>query len=195
MNDHACNQFNAELGARIRAARQAAGKTQQQVADSLGVKVQQMQRYEYGTHRLSVRDASLIADALGISLSTLLTGIDWQQSSEKWRESSQSMHRRAQAAESEASTLRQQIVKFTSSSLVLIPREPPQDLLRSMAVRYDHGLGVPGYYDQPVFGAENVGHARRMEATLRTMAQLYEEVVGKGFYRPASAIHKTEAAS
>lgn len=27
-------------------------------------------------------------------------------------------------------------------------REPPQALLQSMAVRLDHGLGLPGYYDQ-----------------------------------------------
>ncbi len=68
---------------------------------------------------------------------------------------------------------------------VLVPVEPPEALLRSMAIRYDHGLAVPGYYDQPIFGAENVGHARRMESTLTTMRQLYEEVVGKGFYRAA----------
>ncbi len=67
---------------------------------------------------------------------------------------------------------------------VVISAEPTDDLLRSMAIRYDHGLGVPGYYDQPVFGAENGGHARRMEATITTMRQLHEEVVGKGFYEP-----------
>ncbi|MBX5021177.1 hypothetical protein [Rhizobium lentis] len=66
---------------------------------------------------------------------------------------------------------------------VTVPVEPPEALLKSMAIRYDHGLGVPGYYDQQVFGAENVGHARRLESTMTTMRQLYEEVVGKGFYR------------
>ena len=65
----------------------------------------------------------------------------------------------------------------------LVPVEPTDGLLRSMAVRYDHGLGVPGYYDQPIFGAENVGHAKRLEATIRTIRQLHEEVVGTGFYR------------
>lgn len=68
---------------------------------------------------------------------------------------------------------------------VLVPVEPTPELLRSMATRYDHGLGVPGYYDQPIFGAENVGHEKRLEATIRTMRQLHEEVVGTGFYRPA----------
>nr|WP_066733838.1 hypothetical protein [Bradyrhizobium sp. CCH5-A9] len=68
----------------------------------------------------------------------------------------------------------------------LVPVEPTEDLLRSMAIRYDHGLGVPGYYDQPIFGAENVGHAQRLESTMTTMRQLHEEVVGTGFYRAAS---------
>lgn len=70
---------------------------------------------------------------------------------------------------------------------VTVPIEPPAALLRSMAIRYDHGLGVPGYYDQQIFGAENIGHARRMESTITTMRQLYEEVVGKGFYRPENS--------
>ncbi len=69
----------------------------------------------------------------------------------------------------------------------LVPVEPTPELLRSMAMRYDHGLGMPGYYDQPIFGAENVGHAKRLEATIRTMRQLHEEVVGAGFYQSAAA--------
>lgn len=69
---------------------------------------------------------------------------------------------------------------------VMVPKEPTDELLRSMAIRYDHGLGVPGYYDQPIFGAENVGHARRLESAMTTMRQLHEEVVGTGFYRAPS---------
>lgn len=65
---------------------------------------------------------------------------------------------------------------------VMVPKEPSEGVLASMAIRYDHGLGVPGYYDQPVFGAENGGHKRRMESTVSTMRKLYEEVVGAGFY-------------
>lgn len=66
-----------------------------------------------------------------------------------------------------------------------MPKEPPAGLLMSMAIRFDHGLGVPGYYD----GMANlwppearVTHAQRLESTLRTMRQLYEEVSGYGFY-------------
>ena len=76
---------------------------------------------------------------------------------------------------------------------VKVPIEPTPELLHSMAVRYDHGLGIPGYYDQPAFGAENVGHAKRLEATIRVMRQLHEEVVGTGFYRAALTPAPTEA--
>ena len=72
---------------------------------------------------------------------------------------------------------------------VTIPADPSDDLLRSMAVRYDHGLGIPGYYDQPLFGGEVVSHEKRMESAMRTMRQLHEEVVGVGFYRyPEAAL-------
>jgi hypothetical protein len=64
-----------------------------------------------------------------------------------------------------------------------LPKEPPPGLLMSMAIRYDHGLGCPGYYDSfPRF--EGDGHQKRLESTLRTMRQLYEEVSGQGFYKP-----------
>ncbi|MGO4741568.1 hypothetical protein AB4099_34015 [Bosea sp. 2KB_26] len=67
---------------------------------------------------------------------------------------------------------------------VVVRKDASDGLLMSMAIRYDHGLGVPGYYDQPVFGAENVGHQKRLDATMRAMRQLHEEVVGAGFYHP-----------
>ena len=63
--------------------------------------------------------------------------------------------------------------------------EPPPGLLMSMALRYDHGLGMPGYYDQEMFKTPyNPTHAQRLESTLSTMSQLWEEVTGNGFYRP-----------
>lgn len=61
-----------------------------------------------------------------------------------------------------------------------LPKEPPIGLLMSMAIRFDHGLGVPGHYDQ----FEPGSHAKKLEATLRDMRQLYEEVSGFGFYKP-----------
>jgi hypothetical protein len=67
---------------------------------------------------------------------------------------------------------------------VIVPVKPTDALLLSMAVRYDHGLGIPGYYDQEVFSASGITHAQRLQAALTTMRQLHEEVVGEGFYRP-----------
>ena len=64
------------------------------------------------------------------------------------------------------------------------PSEPPPGLLMSMALRMDHGLGVPGYYDQQMFGSEAPTHKQRLEAALITARQMWEEVTGHGFYRP-----------
>lgn len=62
-----------------------------------------------------------------------------------------------------------------------LPKAPSLGLLMSMAIRYDHGLGMPGYYD----ALNGTGdHARRIKVTLAMMRQLYEEVAGYGFYRP-----------
>jgi hypothetical protein len=78
---------------------------------------------------------------------------------------------------------------------VVVPVEPTPELLMSMAVRYDHGLGIPGYYDQEIFSKSGITHAQRLEATLRTMSQLHEEVVGTGFYRPRKPLEITDTSS
>ena len=63
---------------------------------------------------------------------------------------------------------------------ITLPTVPPEGLLLSMAIRFDHGLGVQGYYDDPMFGPPS--HQKRLERTMRTMNQLYEEVSGGGFF-------------
>lgn len=68
-------------------------------------------------------------------------------------------------------------------------REPPSGLLMSIALRLDHGLGCPGYYDQPMFGQSGVSHARRLEVALSDARKAWEEVVGLGFYSPERAEH------
>lgn len=74
---------------------------------------------------------------------------------------------------------------FAELRAVAVPKEPPPGLLMSMAIRFDHGLGMPGYYDAAPFRRPGQpSHTQRLEATLRTMRQLYEEVSGHGFYRP-----------
>ncbi len=60
-----------------------------------------------------------------------------------------------------------------------LPKEPPAGLLMSMAIRHDHGLGVPGYYDGLLGEGE---HEKRLAAALTAMGQIYEEVSGNGFY-------------
>lgn len=67
---------------------------------------------------------------------------------------------------------------------VVVPITPSPGLLMSMAIRSDHGLGVPGYYDTALMlkGSHGITHARRVECALSDMRKLYEEVVGAGFY-------------
>lgn len=66
---------------------------------------------------------------------------------------------------------------------VAVPREPSDALLMSMALRADHGLGCPGYYDVPG-GEPWQTHARRLEVALSDARKQHEEVVGSGFYQP-----------
>lgn len=62
-----------------------------------------------------------------------------------------------------------------------LPKTPPDALLHSMAIRYDHALGCDGYYDTWP-DAEEGEHERRYQAAITTMRQLYEEVSGYGFF-------------
>lgn len=66
--------------------------------------------------------------------------------------------------------------------------EPTPGLLMSMAMRYDHGLGMPGFYDSEFYKSQGP-HAQRVESTLRIMRQLWEEVAGQGFYAPEQEAH------
>lgn len=77
-----------------------------------------------------------------------------------------------------------------------LPKIPPEELLHSMAVRYDHGLGIPGYYDShPLFSSGKLSHKQRYEAAISLMRQLYEEVSGYGFFaweNPPATLHWTD---
>ncbi|WP_232629104.1 hypothetical protein [Methylobacterium sp. Leaf118] len=68
------------------------------------------------------------------------------------------------------------------------PSEPPPGLLMSMAIRYDHAIGMPGYYEWktiPGLGTrEPVRHARILSNRLGTMRKIWEEVSDQGFYSP-----------
>ena len=71
--------------------------------------------------------------------------------------------------------------------LKLLPKNPPIGLLMSMAMRHDHAIGAPGYYDQPIFSRQRglISHRDRVNLTIQEMGKLYEEVAGHGFYRPS----------
>jgi len=65
---------------------------------------------------------------------------------------------------------------------VTVPVYPPAELLMSMALRLDHALGCPGYYDEGLAKRDGITHARMLEVALQQMSQVYEEVSGRGFY-------------
>lgn len=68
---------------------------------------------------------------------------------------------------------------------VLVPVQPTSGLLMSMAMRADHALGCPGYYDQQMFKIDgHVSHQRMLEVALAEARKQHEEVVGAGFYSP-----------
>jgi hypothetical protein len=71
----------------------------------------------------------------------------------------------------------QLIESIRNKTMVAIPKTPTPGILMSMALRVDHGLGCPGYYDQ-----FNVSHARRLEVALSDARKQYEEIAGTGFY-------------
>jgi transcriptional regulator with XRE-family HTH domain len=66
------NGFYRDLGRAIRLARVAAGKTQVDLADHLGVSFQQIQKYESGSNRIPVEELVTTAAYLDIPLSELL---------------------------------------------------------------------------------------------------------------------------
>lgn len=65
---------------------------------------------------------------------------------------------------------------------VQVPREPTRGLLMSIALRLDHGLGCPGYYDQTLLGGKPGDHQRRLDMALADARRAYDEIVGAGFW-------------
>lgn len=69
-----------------------------------------------------------------------------------------------------ADTLRSNAMK---DKMVLVPQKPPEALLISMALRYNHAFGLMDRKSQ--------------EVLLTEMKQVHQEVVGTGFYSPDKA--------
>lgn len=67
---------DVHVGKRVRQRRWMIGMTQQQLADKVGIKFQQIQKYETGMNRVSASRLWGIADALGVSISFFFEGLD-----------------------------------------------------------------------------------------------------------------------
>lgn len=67
---------DVHVGKRIRHRRWMNGTTQQQLAEKVGIKFQQIQKYETGMNRVSASRLWDIADVLGVSISFFFEGIE-----------------------------------------------------------------------------------------------------------------------
>ena len=63
------------VGKRIRHRRWMVGMTQQQLADKVGVKFQQIQKYETGMNRVSASRLWDVADAMSVSITFFFEGL------------------------------------------------------------------------------------------------------------------------
>ena len=66
--------IDKHVGARLRAARLEAGKSQTQVAEALGVTFQQLQKYEKGTNRIGASRLQQISGILQVPVSFFFEG-------------------------------------------------------------------------------------------------------------------------
>jgi transcriptional regulator with XRE-family HTH domain len=67
---------DVHVGKRVRHRRWMVGITQQQLAEKVGIKFQQIQKYETGMNRISASRLWDIADALGVPVSFFFEGLD-----------------------------------------------------------------------------------------------------------------------
>lgn len=67
---------DVHVGKRIRHRRWMNGTTQQQLADKVGIKFQQIQKYETGMNRVSASRLWDIANALGVTIAFFFEGLD-----------------------------------------------------------------------------------------------------------------------
>ena len=70
---------DVHVGKRIRQRRWLIGMTQQKLAEMVGIKFQQIQKYETGANRVSASRLWDIADVLGVQVAFFFEGIKAQQ--------------------------------------------------------------------------------------------------------------------
>lgn len=69
------HKVDVHVGQRIRQRRWLAGMTQQRLAELVGIKFQQIQKYETGANRVSASRLWDIADALGVEIAFFFEGL------------------------------------------------------------------------------------------------------------------------
>ena len=74
---------DAHVGKRIRHRRWMVGMTQQQLADRVGIKFQQIQKYETGMNRVSASRLWEISETLGVSISFFFDGLGGAEAADK----------------------------------------------------------------------------------------------------------------
>ena len=74
---------DVHVGKRIRHRRWLVGMTQQQLAECVGIKFQQIQKYETGANRVSASRLWDIADAMGVKVDFFFEGIVDEETAEK----------------------------------------------------------------------------------------------------------------
>ncbi|MBV7397109.1 helix-turn-helix domain-containing protein [Mameliella sediminis] len=74
---------DVHVGKRIRHRRWLVGMTQQQLAERVGIKFQQIQKYETGANRVSASRLWDIADALDVPVSFFFEGIESENAGEE----------------------------------------------------------------------------------------------------------------
>ncbi|MCR9127404.1 MAG: helix-turn-helix domain-containing protein [Rhodobacteraceae bacterium] len=67
---------DVHVGKRVRHCRWLIGMTQQQLAEKVGIKFQQIQKYETGANRVSASRLWDIADALSVPVSYFFEGLE-----------------------------------------------------------------------------------------------------------------------
>jgi transcriptional regulator with XRE-family HTH domain len=67
---------DVHVGKRVRHRRWMLGMTQQQLADKVGIKFQQIQKYETGMNRISASRLWDISEAMDVSISFFFEGFD-----------------------------------------------------------------------------------------------------------------------
>ena len=69
------NKIDVLVGKRIRARRHAMGVSQTELGDAIGVKFQQIQKYETGANRVSASRLWAVAEKLGVDVVYFFGGI------------------------------------------------------------------------------------------------------------------------